>query len=307
VLPDARDVERDVRPLTGRTTSAAMPHAPDAAAGDQAESTHASDQLPAALSDTRGVERHSRPPPASSDATAPAAPASDTSTQRQHASDLQPSASLLHVERLRVALPLLPSGEVSPIFPAGGMLEPPKPRSLSAPRSNNDSPRSRHSSSNATPSFRRTGASAVGPTALHGKQQFLPVTSTPNSPSRRPTTRSPVPKPTSPAVGRPHPSPRLDGTAPSPAQRRPPAAVSSLAAPKCSSAPEMRLPAPLIDDTRDVQNRVGLASFLGGQMGSDGLGGKVADSLRARDSLGGEDADRRREGIYNFFQVPRRG
>jgi len=69
----------------------------------------------------------------------------------------------------------------------------------------------------------------------------------------------------------------------------------------------MRLPAPLIDDTRDVQNRVGLASFLGGQMGSDGLGGKVADSLRARDSLGGEDADRRREGIYNFFQVPRRG
>jgi hypothetical protein len=38
-------------------------------------------------------------------------------------------------------------------------------------------------------------------------------------------------------------------------------------------------------------------------MGSDGLGGKVADSLRARDTL--EDAERRREGIYNFFQVPR--
>ena len=40
-------------------------------------------------------------------------------------------------------------------------------------------------------------------------------------------------------------------------------------------------------------------------MGSDVLGGKVADSLRARDSLGSEDAVRRREGIYNFFQVPR--
>jgi hypothetical protein len=44
---------------------------------------------------------------------------------------------------------------------------------------------------------------------------------------------------------------------------------------------------------------------MGGQMGSDGLGGKVADSLRARDSLSGDDEKLRREGIYNFLQVPR--
>eukprot|EP00962_Isochrysis_galbana_P041560 scaffold15296_cov101-Isochrysis_galbana.AAC.3 len=75
--------------------------------------------------------------------------------------------------------------------------------------------------------------------------------------------------------------------------------------PHSSSAPsDLRLPAPMMG-THQVHSHCGLLFFLGGQMGSDGLGGKVADSLRARDALGGEDAERRREGIYNFFQVPR--
>jgi len=57
----------------------------------------------------------------------------------------------------------------------------------------------------------------------------------------------------------------------------------------------------MVDQRRRAGGGGGLLAFLGGQLGSDSAQAMVYRSESASE----QDAQRRREGIYNFFQVPR--
>jgi len=57
----------------------------------------------------------------------------------------------------------------------------------------------------------------------------------------------------------------------------------------------------MVDQRRRAGGGGGLLAFLGGQLGSDSAQAIVYRS----ESTSEQDAQRRREGIYNFFQVPR--